>query len=56
MTYNELFKDTPKTVVMAILKDKDQEAIIREVVNLATQSSLYLHQQIEQRYLKTWLK
>lgn len=32
MTYNELFKDTPKTVVMAILKDKDQEAIIREVV------------------------
>ena len=32
MTYNELFKDTPKTVVMAILKDKDQEAIIREVI------------------------
>ena len=32
MTYNELFKDTPKTVVMAILKDKNQEAIIREVV------------------------
>lgn len=32
MTYNELFKGTPKTVVMAILKDKDQEAIIREVV------------------------
>ena len=32
MTYNELFKNTPKTVVMAILKDKDQEAIIREVV------------------------
>ena len=32
MTYNELFKDTSKTVVMAILKDKDQEAIIREVV------------------------
>ena len=32
MTYAELFKDTPKTIVMAILKDKNQEAIIREVV------------------------
>ena len=30
MTYAELFKDTPKTIVMAILKDKN--AIIREVV------------------------
>ena len=32
MTYAELFKDTPKTIVMAILKDKNQDAIIREVV------------------------
>ena len=32
MAYAELFKDTPKTIVMAILKDKNQEAIIREVV------------------------
>ena len=34
MTYDELFKDSPKTIVMAILKDKDQEAIIREVVKV----------------------
>ena len=32
MTYGELFKDAPKTIVMAILKDKNQDAIIREVV------------------------
>lgn len=32
MTYNELFPDTKKTLVMAILKDKDKVQIIREVV------------------------
>ena len=32
ITYGELFKDAPKTIVMAILKDKNQDAIIREVV------------------------
>ena len=32
ITYAELFKDSPKTIVMAILKDKNQDAIIREVV------------------------
>ena len=32
MTYTELFKETPKTIIMAILKDKNQDAIIREVV------------------------
>lgn len=32
MTYNELYKDKPKTIIMAILKDKDEVGIIREVV------------------------
>ena len=32
MTYHELFGDTPKTMVMAILSDKDEMGIIREVV------------------------
>lgn len=32
LTYAELFKDKPKTLVMAILRDKDEEGIIREVV------------------------
>ena len=32
MTYKELFKDEPKTIIMAILSDKDEQAIIREVV------------------------
>ena len=32
MTYQELFEDKPKTIVMAILSDKDENGIIREVV------------------------
>ena len=32
MTYHELFGDTPKTMVMAILSDKDEMGIIHEVV------------------------
>lgn len=32
MTYGELYKDKPKTIVMAILKDKDEVGIIGNVV------------------------
>ena len=32
MTYQELFEDKPKTIIMAILSDKDENGIIREVV------------------------
>ena len=32
MTYQELFEDKPKTIVMAILSDKDENGIISEVV------------------------
>ena len=32
ITYQELFEDKPKTIVMAILSDKDENGIIREVV------------------------
>lgn len=32
MTYDELFHDQSKTLIMAILSDKDEKAIVREVV------------------------
>lgn len=32
MTYQELYQDKPKTIVLAILKDKDEAGIIKEVV------------------------
>ena len=49
-----LFGDTPKTMVMAILSDKDEMGIIHEVVNQKIQSLQWLHQHHVQRCQRNW--